>query len=80
MVNICDYANTLPRIRLVDVNKRVYVGDILAVHDALETYDDEERDLLMLELDSGEIVSFYPEDIVSIKVLEQRQKGSMKKN
>ena len=78
MVNIWDYANTRPRIRLVDVNKRVYVGDVYMVYDALESND--ERDSLALELDSGEIVSFYPEDIVSIKVLEQRQKGSMKKN
>lgn len=79
MVNIWDYANNLPRIRLVDLNKRVYVGDILAVLDAQETFDDD-RDLLELELDSGEIVIFHPEEIVSIKVLEQRQKGSMKKN
>lgn len=68
MINIWEYANTHPRIRLVDKKGKQYIGQTLMVFDALEA--DDEWDSIHIELDSGGIVGFYPQDIYSIEVLE----------
>lgn len=67
MVNVWDYANSLPRIELLTTSGEKYVGDVLAVLDAEEAEDTE--DCIDIELDSGEIKSFYPDEIESIEVL-----------
>lgn len=67
MVNVWDYANSLPHIRLKDTDRNVYVGRVIYVWDAEETEDME--DSITLEMDSGEIKSFYPDEIESIETL-----------
>ena len=68
MVNIWDYANTLPRIKLKATNGTEYVGDVIMVLDAEEI--ESIQDCMDIELDSGEIKSFYPDEIESIEVLK----------
>ena len=67
MVNIWDYANELPRIKLKAINGAELIGNVVAVFDADEI--ESAQDCIDVELDSGEIKSFYPEDIESIEVL-----------
>ena len=67
MVNIWDYANTRPRVKLINTIGESFVGGILMVWDAIET--DDEQDSVSLELDTGEIVRFYQSEIESIEVL-----------
>lgn len=67
MVNIWDYANQLPRVKLLTVMGELFVGKVIAVLDALES--DDEQDNMAIEADSGEIKIFYPEEIESIEVL-----------
>ena len=67
MVNIWDYANQLPRVKLLTATGE-FEGKVIAVLDALES--DDEQDNMAVEADSGEIKIFYPEEIESIKVIE----------
>jgi hypothetical protein len=67
MVNIWDYANELPRIKLKTVNGTELIGNVVAVFDADEI--ESAQDCIDVELDNGEIKSFFPEDIESIEVL-----------
>lgn len=68
MVNVWDYANALPRIRLKDSEGKTYVGKVIYVADALET--ESEQDSIDIELRSGEIKAFWQDEIESIEVLE----------
>ena len=68
MVNIWDYANMRPRVKLIDTSDESFVGGILMVWDAIET--DDEQDSVSLELDTGEIVRFYQSEIKSIEELK----------
>lgn len=72
MIDIWEYANKKPRIALVGTDGHKYVGKVLIDLDAEETEDTE--DCMDIELDSGEIKSFYPDEIESIEVLEGRKK------
>lgn len=65
MVNIWDYANEKPRVKITDTDGDIYIGDIIAVLDAEETESD--QDCIDIELDSGEIMSFWQDDIESIE-------------
>lgn len=67
MVNIWDYANQLPHVKLVTSSGEPFVGKVIAVLDALEA--DDEQDNMVVEADSGEIRIFYPDEIESIEVL-----------
>lgn len=67
MVNIWDYANKKPKIRVNAKDGNKYIGRTLMVWDALET--ESEQDSIDIELRSGEIMSFYPDEIESIEVL-----------
>lgn len=67
MVNIWDYANAKPRVKIIATNGEDCTGEIIAVLDAEET--EGEQDCIDIELDSGEIMSFYPGEIESIEVL-----------
>lgn len=68
MVNIWEYANFLPRVKLTDVYGNKYIGKVLAVLDAEETEDTD--DSIDIRIDGGEIKSFYPDEIKSIEVIE----------
>lgn len=67
MVNIWDYANTRPRICLKTKSGEECIGKTYMVWDADESDDTE--DSITIELDSGEIKSFYHNEIESIEVL-----------
>lgn len=67
MVNIWDYANALPRIKLKTINGSEFIGDVVMVFDAEEI--ESTQDCMDVELDSGEIKSFCPDEIESIEVL-----------
>lgn len=68
MVNIWDYANRLPRVKILTATGKSFEGKVIAVLDALESNDD--QDNMAVEADSGEINVFYPEEIESIEVLD----------
>lgn len=68
MVNIWEFANTRPKIKIRTKNNAVYTGYTLMVWDADESDDDE--DSITIEMSSGEIKSFYPSDIVSIEAIK----------
>lgn len=68
MVNIWDYANRLPRVKVLTATGKSFEGKVIAVLDALESNDD--QDNMVVEADSGEIKVFYPEVIESIEVLD----------
>ena len=68
MVNIWEFANTRPKIKIRTKSNDVYTGYTLMVWDADESDDDE--DSITIEMSSGEIKSFYPSDIVSIETIE----------
>ncbi len=68
MVNIWEYANALPRVKLKTADGAAIVGKVAMVWDAEELEDAE--DSMDIELDSGEIKSFYPDEIESIEVLK----------
>lgn len=72
MINVWEYANTHPRIVVTATDGKEYVGGVIAVWDAVES--DDEQDSITIELDSGEIKSFYPDEIESIVVLDERKK------
>ena len=67
MVNIWDYANALPRVRLRTVSGGRFAGNVIAVLDKLEA--DDEKDMMVIEADSGEIRWFYPDEIESVEVI-----------
>lgn len=67
MVNIWNYANELPRIKIKTVNGTELIGDVVAVLDSEEIGST--QDCIDVEVDSGEIMSFYPNEIDSIEVL-----------
>lgn len=68
MVNIWEYANRLPRVKILTATGKSFEGKVIAVLDALESNDD--QDNMVVEADSGEINVFYPEEIESIEVLD----------
>lgn len=68
MVNIWDYANRLPRVKILTATGESFEGKVIAVLDALESNDD--QDNMVVEADSGEIKVFYPKVIESIEVLD----------
>ena len=67
MVNIWNYDNELPRIKIKTVNGTELIGDVVAVLDSEEIGST--QDCIDVEVDSGEIMSFYPNEIDSIEVL-----------
>ena len=68
MINIWEYANSLPRIRLQTTTNEKYEGQVIAGWDAEEMDDTE--DCIDIRVDSGAIKSFYPYEIKSIEVID----------
>ncbi|MBQ6205775.1 MAG: hypothetical protein IJK52_01690 [Oscillospiraceae bacterium] len=67
MVNVFDYAYR--RVKLVSDTGETYVGDVIDVTPAGEI-EGEDKDSLSLEMDSGLIYGFTPDEIESITILE----------
>ena len=68
MINIWEYANSLPRVRLQTTTNEKYEGQVIAVWDAEEMDDTE--DCIDIRVDSGAIKAFYPDEIKSIEVID----------
>lgn len=67
MVNLWDFVN-VKRAKITDVDGKEFVGNIAAIFDKEETYDDE--DSIDLRIDSEHIIGFMQSEIKSIEVLE----------
>lgn len=67
MVNIWEYANSLPKVMLETVEGRMYSGKVVLVFDKDET--GEEQDSISVQIGKEEIISFFPSDIKSIKII-----------
>ena len=65
VVNIWEYANERPKIKLVTTNGERYEGDVYMVFDAEEA--DDEEDILALSTGDGRIRHFYPSQIAQIE-------------
>lgn len=67
MVNIWDFANA-KKVKLTDINGQEFAGDVVAIFDKEETYDDE--DSIDLRVDSERIIGFMQSEIKSIEKLD----------
>ena len=66
MIDLFKYINC-DRVRIMDTDQNVFEGDVVAVFDKGETYDNEDS----IGIDTGEaIVEFLQSEITSIEVLE----------
>lgn len=66
MVNIWDFQYA-GRVRITDIDGKIFEGDVVAVFDAEETVDEKDS----IDIDTGsEIVGFNPEEIASIEAVE----------
>nr|DAH27593.1 MAG TPA: hypothetical protein [Caudoviricetes sp.] len=68
MINIWEYANSLPRVRLQTTTNEKYEGQVIAVWDAEEIAGT--QDCIDIRVDSGAIKAFYPDEIKSIEVID----------
>lgn len=67
MVNIWDFQYAR-RVRITDIDGRVFEGDAVAMFDAEETVDGVDD----IDIDTGSmIVGFHPEEIASIEAVDQ---------
>lgn len=67
MVNIWDFVN-VKRVKITDVDDKEFVGNIAAIFDKEETYDDE--DSIDLRVDSECIIGFMQSEIKSIEKID----------
>ena len=66
MVNIWEFQYA-GRVRITDIDGKIFEGDVVAVFDAGETVDEKDS----IDIDTGnEIVGFNPEEIASIEAVE----------
>lgn len=66
MVNIWDFANA-KKVKLTDINGQEFAGDIVAMFDKEETYDNE--DSIDLSVNDS-IIGFMQGEIKNIEVIE----------
>lgn len=66
MVNIWEFVNA-KKVRITDIDGKEFVGDIVAMFDKEETYDDEDSVDLYV---NGEDIGFLQSEIKNIEVLE----------
>lgn len=66
MVNIWDFQYA-GRVRITDIDGKVFEGDVVAVFDAGETVDEEDS----IDIDTGSgIVGFVSKEIASIEAVK----------
>lgn len=70
MINIWEYANSLPKVKLETEDGKTYSGKVVIVFDKDET--GEEQDSISIQTGKEEIISFFPSDIKSIEIISQR--------
>lgn len=66
MVNIWEFVNA-KKVRITDIDGKEFIGDIVAMFDKEETYDDEDSVDLYV---NGEDIGFLQSEIKNIEVLE----------
>lgn len=66
MVNIWEFANT-KKVKITDIDDKKFIGDIVAIFDKEETYDDE--DSIDISVNGG-IIGFMQSEIKNIEVIE----------
>lgn len=66
MVNIWDFVNA-KKVMITDIDGEEFIGDIVAMFDKEETYDDEDSIDISVK---GGIIGFMSSEIKSIKKLE----------
>lgn len=67
MVNIWEFANA-KKVKITDIDDKEFIGDIAAIFDKEETYDDE--DSIDIRVDSEHIIGFMQSEIKSIDILD----------
>lgn len=66
MVNIWEFANA-KKVKITDIDGKEFIGDIVAMFDKEETYDDEDSiDISVNDV----IVGFLQSEIKSIEMIE----------
>lgn len=73
MINLWNFADDLPRVRIKTDDGQVFIGETLCVMDAEETDDDE--DSITIEMHDGKIIVFYPHEIVFIERVNNKGAG-----
>lgn len=66
MINIWDFTN-VKKIKLTDLDGQEFVGDVVAIFDKEETYDEE--DSIDLSVNGG-IIGFLQSEIKNIEVIK----------
>ena len=66
MVNIWEFVN-VKKVKITDIGGQEFVGDIVAMFDKEETYDDEDSIDLSV---NGDIIGFMQTEIKSIEKID----------
>ncbi|MCI2056053.1 MAG: hypothetical protein LKJ86_02800 [Oscillibacter sp.] len=65
MINVWEYANDLPRVKVVTESKDVFEGRVIQVIDSEEIEEDE--DYISVEANDGEIKLFSASEISAVE-------------
>lgn len=68
MVNIWKFVNA-KKVKITSIDGKVFIGDIVAMFDKDETYDDE--DSIDISVNGG-IIGFLQNEIENIEVIENK--------
>lgn len=63
MINLWDYANS-KKVKITDINGKEFLGNVVAVFDKEETYDDEDSIDISV---NGNYIGFFPSEIKKIE-------------
>lgn len=69
MVNIWEFVNA-KKVKITDIDGKEFIGDIVAIFDKEETYDDE--DSIDISVNGG-IIGFMQSEIKNIEVLKWKE-------
>lgn len=66
MINLWDFVNS-KKVKIIDINDKEFVGNVVAIFDKEETYDDEDSIDIAV---GGNYIGFFPSEIKEIKEIE----------
>ena len=67
MINVWDYANA-KRIRVIDIDEREYIGDVVCVMDTEE--NGREEDDISIQVNEKTIIGLLQSEIAKIEVVQ----------
>lgn len=67
MINLWDYVNS-KKVIITDVDGNEFSGNVVAIFDKDETYDEE--DSIDIQVDKDTIIGFFPSEIKNVEVVE----------